>query len=287
MSKINLNDILPNNVPLEAVYSLIRIKSDVLKEEEDKTDADTVSRELINYVKNFNGKDKEFLLYQLRQLAKKNKLPDQAFIYFIDHGYFSSVFYSRELDQVLLNTNNKEIIKKLLDRKRPSKREFKDSFGRTTNTIRLNVKVGNYARALKEFDRLPIFYGPNDLTQLYNNSIYLKNQGEILNDELYLLLNDVRKSEFTEEQKKSFVQHVVISDSVKMISLNSLSIIEEILGEEEFDKFRYFLIHSMAEGEKGIYDYSGGKLIEGFDIYNIRNVNINDYKNKVYTKNKD
>ena len=284
MSKINLNDILPRGLSLEAVYTLIRIKSDILRDEEDKTDEDTVSRELISYIRNYEGKDKDYLLYQLRQLAKKNKLPDKAFMYFIDHNGFSSIFYSRELDYVLINNDNKEIIKKLLERKRPSKREFIDSFGRTTNTVRLNVKVGNYDKALKEFDRLRVFYGPNNLERLYTNPAYFKNMGEILNDELFLLLNDVKDSDFTEEEKKDFVHHVVVADSVSMISLNSLSVIESILGEEEFDKFRSFLIYSVAEEKKGIYDYSGGKLIEGFDIYNIRNANINDYKGKVYTK---
>lgn len=284
MSKIDLNDILPSGLPLEAVYSLIRIKSDILRDEEDKTDEDTVSRELISYIRNYDGKDKNYLLYQLRQLAKKNELPDKAFIYFIDHNCFNSVFYSRELDYIFLNNDNKEIIKRLLDKKRPSKKEFTDSFGRTTNTVRLNVKIGNYDRAIREFNRFHTFPGPNDLELLYSNPEYLKNKGEVLNDELLLLLNDVKDSEFTEEQKRDFVHHVVVADSVNMISLKSLSVIESILGEE-FDMFRDFLTYSVAEEKKGIYDYSGGNIIEGFDIYNIRNANIDDYKGKAYTKN--
>lgn len=292
MQKVELKEILPSNLRLDAVYTFIKIYSDILKDENDFTDEDTVVRELINYVikksidytANCNDKGKRYLLYQLRLLAQDNKLPAKALLYFLDNNYIDINFY-KNMDKVLINTDNKELIKKLLEY--TTRKDFNDEFGRITDTVRLQIKAGNYKEAIKEFDERDTYCGEEyNIKSLYNSGRLFESDEEILNDKLLLLLNDIKNSEFSIRQKKDFVNHIIIADSVKLVSLDSLRVIEEILGKNEFKDIIYFLVAATAEEKKIIVTYDEGKEKEGHNIHNIRISDTNTYQKKKKTNNK-
>lgn len=238
--------------------------------------------------------DNTYLNRVVGKFMMEKRLTAKILLYLLEQEgldlYYSPVSYMGPdcsiIEALAIMANDGKIIEKILEKNTKNKKIFDNGWSNSTNIIRMLVRAGNLKKALEEFDKdTSVFDKEEHLGWLLENeSSRIENDydGRVYCDELYLLLDEVRYGSFDEQTKHLFTQAVVYSDRIKMISIQALPLIEELLGEEDYDHFMNYLSQEISDNKKALFNYSDSNRshIEGVAIKDIEYVDINDVRNR-------
>lgn len=131
-----------------------------------------------------------------------------------------------------------------------------------TDLCRMNIIAGNLDKALEIFNSedYQLFFRNIDEDYIFENfkegkvCLFIKNFLGEQSDILFQIINTIKDSKNTLENKKSFLIQILYSGKVRIFNISNLKLIEEILGTEDYNLFVEYLKDRVVQKEMVLFD---------------------------------
>lgn len=167
------------------------------------------------------------------------------------------------IDELALNINSSIIMNKFLEKiKKSNKKYFGiSSYRNHTDLCRMNIIAGNLDKALEIFNSedYNLFFKNIDEDYIFENfkqgkvCLFIKNFLGEQSDILFQIINTIKDSQNTPENKKLFLTQILYNEKIRIFNISCLSLIEDILGLEDYQKFVEYIKDRTAQKEMVLF----------------------------------
>lgn len=130
-----------------------------------------------------------------------------------------------------------------------------------TDLCRMNIIAGNLDKALEIFNSedYPLFFRNIDEDYIFENfkeekvCLFIKNFFGEQSDILFQIINTIKDSQNSPENKKLFLTKILYNKKVRIFNVANLGLIEEILGEEDYNLFVEYIKERVIQKEMVLF----------------------------------
>lgn len=142
-----------------------------------------------------------------------------------------------------------------------------DEYSRGTNIVELNILTRDFETAIEAFnDNRFLLYENEKLSKLTSDFCYSQENDNFIDrlNSTLRMIREVLRNNMYGGYKEEYLLQIIYSDKIKVLSVNSISIIRELLSEKEFNKFMLHVI------DDDITVYCGKMLLLTRDFVNTK-----------------
>jgi len=196
--------------------------------------------------------DEEVLTFLLSQDLDMNYVGDDM--------YFTPVTL---IDELALGIKSPTIMNKLLEKIEASGRAHFGISGykNYTDLCRMNIVACNLEKALEIFNNqnYNLFFKNIDEDYIFENfkqgtvCLFINNFLGEQSDILFQIINTIKNSQNSPEDKKTFLTQILYNGKIRIFNVSCLSLIEEILGTEDYKLFVEYIKHKVTTKEMVLF----------------------------------
>jgi len=203
-----------------------------------------------------------------------NDVLDYLFSQDLDMNYIGYDIYENTtmlMDELALHTNNPKYMNIVLDKiSGTDKTEFfNEYYNLSTDKCRMNIIAGNIDKALEIFNDKDYKLFSNNINDaeishklsIVKNGMFVNGLDGEESDKLLQIIKTVESSEIEINLKRNFLKQILYSPKIKLFNTFNLSSIQNILIEEEYNKFIEYLYNKIDLKQITSYSNSDNKNI--------------------------
>lgn len=192
----------------------------------------------------------------------------------LDMNYIGYDIYGNTttlIDELALHTNNPKYMNIILSKmNNVNRKEFSnDYYNLHTDLCRMNIIAGNIDKALEIFNEENYKLFLNNVNDaeisrklsIVKNGMFVNELNGEESDVLLQIIKTVEISEMEIDLKRSFLNKILYNNKIKLFNTSNLSSIQNILSEEEYNKFVEHLYSKIDLKQITAYSNSDNKNI--------------------------
>jgi len=270
-----------NSNDYEEVYELLRNYSSKISRKfsfNNELNNKLRDRLFIYYLMVSKQKYKRRNMFEKVLIKMNSSLSDEVLEYLLsqdlDMNYIGYDIYGNItplIDELALHTNNPKYMNIVLSKmNNVDKKEFSnDYYNLHTDLCRMNIIAGNIDKSIEIFNNENYHLFSNNINDTEISQKLSKDKNGMLinelngeeSDILLQIIKTVDTSLIEIDLKRNFLNQILYSDKIKLFNISNLSIIQNILKEEDYKKFIEYLYNKIDLKQITSYSNSDHKNI--------------------------